>query len=270
MTFPIRGILKLAGNLLRRSWLPLVLVTLVHLLPKLVTQLLQGLVLGEPWRDAFITSNGFGPAAWALIAVSWFLHGFHMSAVTEIALRTAATKPIKPGALILSASVNAIPILLLHTLLEIVIAIGAVFLVVPGLFLGAAFSLVVPVYVCEGKKMVEAWSQSFRLTSGRRLPIGALWFSIILAVGLLTGSLLSVGISLEAVVHQFIPTLSLPPLPSPAPLSPFFTSPLGMMLSILASQAYVVVLMVLNVAIYLGLRFHKGDSANTQIAAIFE
>ncbi len=270
MAFPIKGILKLTGDLLRRSWLPLMLVTFLHLLPEWLTKFGQGLFMSPALRDAFVSPRGFGPVAWALIAVSWFLHGFHMSAVTEIALRTAAAKPTKLSRLMLSATVYAVPVLILQALLKLIIVAGSLFLIVPGLFLGAAFSVVVPAYICEGKSLPEAFRQSFKLTQGRRLPIGALWFSIILVMDLLTGSLLSAATSLEYAVHQILPALSLPPLPLPEPPSPFFVSPLGKVLTTLAWQVYIVALMVLNVGIYLALRFHKTDSTDNQIAALFE
>ncbi len=270
MTFPIKGILKLTGDLLRRSWLPLVLVTLVSILPTLAFRYGNEALFHSPWRDVFISPSGFGPTAWAFIAISWFARGFHMGAVTEIALRTAASKPIRPRRLLLSATVNALPILLLQALLGFIITVGSLLLVVPGLFLGAAFSVVAPTYICEGENIFEAFRRSFKLTSPWRLSIGALWFAIILVEGLLTGALLSAAISMESDIHQILPTFSLPPLPSPAPISPFFMSPLGMVLTTIASQVYAVALMVLNVAIYLGLRFHKTASADNVLAAIFE
>jgi hypothetical protein len=272
MTFPFRGIIKLTGSLLRRSWLPLALVTVcLYLLPAWGNKALQTLAFHSYWRGLFISaSGGFGPAAWAFIVIFWLLRGLHMSAVTEIALRTAASKPIRPGRLILNAAITAVPILILQFLLEIVVVVGSFLLVVPGLFFGAAFSVVVPAYICEGKSLPEAFRQSFKLTRSRRFPIGALWFSIILVVDLLTGNLLAGAISMESVIHHILPAFSLPVLPMPAALSPFFASPLGVMLTTLASQVYTVALMVLNVAIYLGLRFHKTESADNQIAALFE
>lgn len=273
MTFPFRGIIKLTGSLLQRGWLPLGLVTLcLYLLPAWGNKALQTLAFHSDWRELFISRSGaLGPAAWAFIVIFWLLRGLHMSAVTEIALRTAAAKPIRPGRLILNAAVRAVPVLLLQFLLELVIILGGLLLVVPGLFLGAAFSVVVPAYICEGKSWPDAFRQSFKLTQNRRLPVGALWFSIILVAGLLSGSLLSAAHSMEFGVHQLLPTLSLPPLPTPAPLYPlFFASPLGVVVTTIANQVYTVVLMVLNVAIYLGLRFHTSDSADNRIAALFE
>ncbi len=271
MAFPIRGILKLTGDLLRRAWLPLLLVTLVYLLPSKAIWLAQKLAFNSNWRGAFVTHQGtFGPAAFAFIAITWFLRGFHMSAVTEVAVRTAASKPIRPGRLILTAAITALPILLLQTLLGLAIMVGSLFLVVPGLFLGVAFSVVVPAYICEGKSLPEAFRQSFKLTQGRRLPIGALWSSIILVGGLLNGSLLTAAAAAESIIRRTLPMVPLPSLPLPPPVSPVFTSPLGMVLTTLASQGYVVVLMVLNVGIYLALRFYKTDPAENQIAALFE
>ena len=271
MTFPFRGIIKLTWDLLRRGWLSLGLVTLcLYLLPCWGMRSLQTLALHSDWRGLFASESGtFGPAAWVFIVISWLLSGFHMSAVTEIALRTAASKPIRSNRLILRAAITAAPVLLRQCLLELAIVLGSLCLVVPGLFIGAALSVVVPTYICEGKSLPDAFRQSFKLTQGRRLPIGALWFSIMLVADLLSGSLLSVAVSLESIVHQVMPTFSLPPLPAPAPLAPFFTSPLGMAVTMTVDKVYTVVLMVLNVAIYLGLRFHKAGSDN-QIAALFE
>ncbi len=270
MTFPIRGILTLTRRLMGGGWLPLVLVTLLYLLPVWAVQYGQSFVMHSALRDVFFSAQGLGPAAWIFIAISWFLRGFHMSAVTEIALRTAASKPIRPGRLLLTATVNALPVLLLQTLLELIVAVGGVLLVVPGLFLGAAFSVVVPTYICEGKNIFEALRQSFKLTQHRQLPIAALWLAIFVVYGLATGSLYAVGTTMEAAVHWILPSLSLPFIPRPDPSSPFFSSPLGLLLGSVGRQVACVSLMVLNVSIYLGLRFHKTDSADNEVAAIFE
>ena len=271
MTFPIRGILKLTATLLRRSWLPLTLVTLcLYLVPAWGIKFVQTLAFHSSWRGAFISDHGFGPAAWTLIVISWLLHGFHMSAVTEIALRAAASKPIRPRQLLLNAAVNAVPVLVTQFLLEVILVTGGILLVVPGLYLGAAFSVVVPTYVCEGKNIPQAFRQSFKLTKHRHLPIAGIWLVIFLIYGWASGSLLSIASLIEANVQRLFPALSLPLLSLPEPMWPFFSTPVGMALSTLVHQGIYVTLMVLNVAIYLGLRFHKTDSADNEVAAIFE
>lgn len=268
MTFPFRSILKLAGDLLRRSWLLLMLVTLISLLPVWVHQYGQEFIMHAAWRDLFFSPRGFGPIAWALIGLSWFSRGFHMSAVTEIALRTAASKPVKLRQLLIKATVNTLPVLGFQLLLELITIVGGIFLVVPGAFLGAAFSILVPVYVCEGKSIPEAFRRSFNLTRHRRFPIACVWFAIFLIYSLATGSFISDVSMMEAAIHRLFPTLQLPPMPEP--FLPAFSSPAGQLFYTLVNQGLHVALMVLNVSIYLGLRFQKNEPADNHIAALFE
>ena len=55
----------------------------------------------------------------------------------------------------------------------------------------------------------------------------------------------------------------------PNPCGSLSLPSVGVVLS-LAQQGVYVALMVLNVGIYLGLRFHKTESADNELAAIFE
>jgi len=265
MTFPIRGILKLTADLLRRSWMQLTLVTLVCLIPVGINLLGSSFIPPGGLGPLFFSGRGFGPIAWALIAFSWFLHGFHLSAVTEIALRTAASKPIRARRLLVHAVGRAIPILVAQWLVKLIIFAGGLLLVVPGLFLGAAFSVTVPAYVCEGKSLPDAFRRSFDMTRNQRLPIAVLWTIILLTYGIVSGTMFQEADLIEGALHGLFPALPLPPLPQLAPLVR-----LGRALGPPFYDAILVAFMVLNVGIYLGLRFGATKSSDNDLAEIFE
>lgn len=264
MTFPIKGIFQLTGKLLRQGVVPLALVTvLLYYLPQ--QALHYGLLsLGRTELGALIVSAPMFSGS-VLLAINQLLSAFHVAAVSEIALRAAAGKPLRARRLLINALVNAIPVLAIQLALQITILVGVAFLVVPGVFLGVALSVVVPAYVCEGKGVIEAFRRSFQLTDGRRWPIFAIWLAIKLAcLVVIPNAFLSQVFTLFRLVHWLAPTLSLPDLPQGLQYGPFVGSLIGFG-QILITMA----LVVLNTAIYLTLRFHKPDPGAKTIAEIF-
>jgi len=268
MAFPVKGIFKLTGKLLRQGAIPLMLVTVgLYFLPVFGLRYGSAFLIRIAWGSFLMADDGgLGILGLTTVAINWILNAFHMSAVTEIALRTAAEKPVRPGPLIITALVNAFPVLIMQVALELITGVGAWLLLIPGLFLGAALSIVVPTYVCEGKGIVEAFRRAFRLTQDRRWPIAATWLAIGVPLYIFGGHfLLSEITTWLTLPHQWVPAIPMPPLP----VRPYIDG-LSLFAIQIGRMAINTVLIVLNVAIYLTLRFSKTDQGDNRVAEIFE
>jgi len=269
MTFPIKAVFRLTGKLLRQGALPLVLVTvLLYFVPVMAAHFGALFLVGTEWVSFLVPVPGrLGPLALALYTINWFLNAFHMAAVNEIIMRTAAEKPVRPGRLIINALVNTFPVLIIQVALELITGVGAWLLLIPGLFLGAAFSVVVPAYVCEGKGVIEAFRRSFQLTSGRRLPIAIFWLVIGLAIyASVSDFVLPEVTNWLLTPHRWVPAIPGPPYLPPVPR---FEEPVRS-LARLGRMAFTTALIVLNATIYLTLRFSKADQGDDRIADVFE
>ncbi len=266
MTFPIKAVFRLTGKLLRQSAIPLALVTvLLGYLPHTAVHYgLQSLMYTR--LGAVIVSAPF-VAGNVLLVINQFISAFYLCAVSEIALRTAAGKPLRPGKMLIDALVNAVPVMVIQFALQTATLLGVLLLVIPGVFVGVALSVVVPTYVCEGKSIVDSFRRAFRLTKGRRWGIFGIWLSIrLISFVVFPNTLLSPVNSAFAVVRHVAPTFSLPDVPAGIAYAPATATALGFVITLITTLT-----IVLNTAIYLTLRFHSPDQGkNTRIAEVFE
>jgi len=266
MTFPIKAVFRLTGKLLRQGAVPLALVTvLLYYLPQLGLRYglysLAGTGLGAIIVSAPMISG------WVLLAINQFISAFHLAATSEIGLRTAANKPLRPGRLMINALVNAVPLMVIQFALQTATLLGVLLLVIPGMFIGVALSVVAPTYVCEGKGIIESFRRAFELTKGSRWGIFGIWLSVrLISFIAFPNTILSPMNSAFAVVRRLAPTFSLPDLPHGIEYGPGTTTALGFVITLITT-----VTIVLNTAIYLTLRFHSPDQGkNRRIADVFE
>ena len=118
------------------------------------------------------------------------------------------------------------------------ILLGLLFLIVPGVILGMAFSLVVPVAVIEGRGAFDIMGRSYNLTKGRRGTIflaTLAWMVIMFVIALFSG--LAIG-----VIGQILG-------------SEAFTSIGGIIMTEFISASST----VLSLVMYLGIAHHRGD-----------
>ena len=266
MTFPIKAVFMLTGKLLRQGAVPLTLVTvLLYYLPrKALHPDFMWMMHTELGR--LILSHTV-IAGYVLLVLNQFISAFHLAAISEIALRTAAGKPLRWNRLLLNALVNAVPVFAMQFALQIATVLGVLLLVVPGVFVGVALSVVVPTYVCEGKGIIESFGRAFRLTEGRRWGIFAIWLVVrLMSFAVFPNSFLPQVSGLFGVIHWLAPAFPLPELPPGTDYGPTAAIAFDFLLTLITA-----ILIVLNTAIYLTLRFHKAKkSGDDHVAEIFE
>ncbi|WP_443751252.1 hypothetical protein [Asticcacaulis solisilvae] len=266
MTFPIRAVFGLTGKLLRKGAVPLALVTvlLCYLPQQALHYGIASLAYTEVGR---IILSAPVITGWVLLAVNQFILAFHLAAISEIALRIAAGKSLRPSKLLINALVNAIPLMVTQFALQTATLVGVLLLVIPGVFVGVALSVVVPTYVCEGKGIIESFRRAFQLTKGRRWGIFGIWLSIrIISFVAFPNTILSPVNAVFALARRLAPTLPLPDLPLGIQYGPATTTALGFIITLITTLT-----IVLNTAVYLTLRFHSPDQGNnTRVADVFE
>jgi len=262
MTFPIKAVFRLTGKLLLQGAVPLALVTvLLGYLPR--QALHYGLFsLRYTPLAAFIVAVPLIMGN-VLLAVNQLISASYVAAVSEIVLRTAAGKPLRPGRLLINALVNAFPTMVIQFALQIAALLGVLLLVVPGVFIGVALSVVVPTYICEGKGIIESFRRAFELTKGRRWGIFGTWLTVrLISFIVFPNTVLSPINAGFAVMRRLVPTLPLPYLPPGIEYGPATATVLGFIAILITTLT-----IVLNTAIYLTLRVHTTDKGSDNRAA---
>ena len=251
MAFSIKGAARRTQAILKRGWLAITLVTCVTVaLPTL------GLYYGRAYlfdhdMDYLIVYGWFRGLMLATGPVTWLLHAFHMAAVTEIGLRGEAAKPIKAGQIALNGASNTIMVFVINNLLLLGAIAGAILLLVPGLVFAAAFSVAIPAYVCERQGPIVAFERSLALTKGHRVKIMATWLVIYAMVYTVSACIVWPDFSWIGVLFQHVfPNMTLDIFSPPPPVSP----PVQL-LYMVVRPVLTTLMMVMNVAIYLSLRF---------------
>jgi hypothetical protein len=136
------------------------------------------------------------PIAYAIaVMAALLLAGLFLAqaAIVPLVLELGSGKPAGPSHCWAVAGSRIGALLFTGLMAAFLVALGAVFFVVPGLILAAGFSLAAPIVVVEGLFGREALERSWRLLRGHRSE-ALLWWLLILAF-----SVLASGVS--AVVH---------------------------------------------------------------------
>lgn len=103
-------------------------------------------------------------------------------AIFQLAMQDLHGQSASTEAMFKTARAKFWPLLGLGILLGLGVAAGAVFLIVPGVILGLAWSVAMPALVLEDRGVFAAFGRSAALTRGRRWSI----FLLLLLVGLVT------------------------------------------------------------------------------------
>jgi uncharacterized membrane protein len=93
-------------------------------------------------------------------------------------------------------------------LFSVVVLVGFILLIVPGIILGIMFGFAAYIVADKGLKPIEAFKESARLTEGNRwnlfrLGLALLGINILGALALLVGLFVSLPISVLAMVHAY-------------------------------------------------------------------
>jgi hypothetical protein len=100
----------------------------------------------------------------------------HMAALTHGAIQSIGERPVRLGELVAVGVRRALPVIAAALLVYVLVVLGFVLLVVPGVFFACALVVTVPAVVVERTGPLGGMRRSFRLTRGRRLAIFAAFF----------------------------------------------------------------------------------------------
>lgn len=117
-----------------------------------------------------------------------------LSMITEVAILRAIGKPADIGGIFGHALRNILPLLAISILTGLMIMLGFLFLIIPGIFLALATCVAVPSYVGEpGRGIFGSISRSFELTKGRRWWLLLIFIILFVAAMMISGTLSSLA-----------------------------------------------------------------------------
>jgi hypothetical protein len=113
-----------------------------------------------------------------------------LSAITEVAILRSVNKPVNYGALAGHALMNAIPLLIVLIFVGLLVGLGFIMLVVPGVIWALCTCVSVPAYVGESKLGIfGAIGRSFQLTRDHRWSLLLLFIVIYVGLMVVSGGL---------------------------------------------------------------------------------
>lgn len=254
--FGVGRVIARTFSVWRRHLLAFSLLTLVADLPIFLVPLLGGGPVAGVTAPA---PNPFDPAAaaaapaptqafWLAYAVTMLLFVVEAGAITHGVIQHLAGKPVSLRAMIATGFRRFLPLLAVGLLCYVMVAVGLVLLVVPGVFLATALTAAIPAVVVERPGVFGAIRRSFALTKGKRLAI----FTAALV-------LFVVMVGVTAFSSLLIPVLT-------ASFAPM----LGTLFGLATNVVFGTLLWVAPGVVYHDLRVAKEGVATAQLAAIFE
>jgi hypothetical protein len=146
----------------------LFLLGIAHLLP-LVLKLYLGTAATQ--MTAVLAAGGIG-------LLTFILSTFAQAIVIYAAFQDLRGQPVNAAESLRQGLGRVLPVIVTSVITGLVVVIGCVIFLAPGLIALAAFAVVVPACVVERLGPIESMSRSGELTSGHRWPIlgvGAAW-----------------------------------------------------------------------------------------------
>jgi hypothetical protein len=189
-----------------------------------------------------------GAGFWLAYLAMMLLFLVEIGAITHGVIHHLAGKRVSLGAMIAAGLRRAIPLLLVGIICYVIVLLGMMLVLVPGVIFGCALVAAIPAVVVERPGVFGAIKRSFALTKGKRLAI----FAIMLVL-----FVVAMGV---AVIGSFL----LPQLT--APISPM----LGTVLGLVVNAVFGTLLWVAPGVVYHDLRVAKEGVATAQLAAVFE
>lgn len=191
---------------------------------------------------------GFPPGFLIAYLVTMLLFVVEAGAMTHGVIHHLAGKRVSLSAMIAVGLRRALPLLVVGLICYLMLLLGILLLVVPGLYLACALAAAIPAVVVERPGIFGAIKRSFALTKGKRFAI----FVVFLVLFLVASGV--------AVFGSFVlPTLT-------ASLSPT----LGTVLGLLVNVVFGTLLWVAPGVVYHDLRVSKEGVATAQLVAVFE
>jgi hypothetical protein len=191
----------------RKNFLLIVILVVVTTLPETLLQ--YGLIkmLSYTPSDAFVYAISGSVLIWLLMLASSAL----LSCALVYAVMGLQTAGASSAGESLRRGLKALPkVFLIDLMFSVVVVVGYVLLIVPGVILSLMFALVVPVAIAEGRGPVDSFKRSMELTSGYKGLIFLTYFLWTLAtavIGLIVSSSFSYGGPQDALLVMLINAL---------------------------------------------------------------
>ncbi len=211
---------------------------------------IQGLTAPNPNPlDRTVGAQPVLPAGfwWAYLG-TMLLFLVEVGAITHGVINHLAGKRVSLGAMVGAGLRRAVPLLVVGVLSYLIVVLGMVLLLVPGIIFACALAVAIPAVVVERPGVFGAIKRSFALTKKKRLAILAIFFLlflIVFAVNLFAGFVL--------------PALT-------AAVSPMIGTVLGFVVNAVFGSFF----WVAPAVVYHDLRVAKEGVATAQLAAVFE
>ncbi len=172
-------------------------------LPSLISLALIGLLFGEGYLTGAIGPEQSGVSTLLVTIISLAAYGVTAALLVQMAYDAKLGHGVQPARYVRPALNCALPIVILTIVVTVMMGIGLVALVVPGLWIYAVFSVFIPAVVID-RAGFNALGRSIWLTREYRWPIVGLTLVIwIIAMALNLGGLFLA----DLVSGGFIPSL---------------------------------------------------------------
>lgn len=201
----------------------------------------------NPFEAAAAQPPQVSAGFWLAYGVTMLLFLVEVGAITHGVINHLAGKKVSLGAMVAAGMRRALPLLLVGLLCYVLVVLGTVLLVIPGIWVACALAVAIPAVVVERPGVFGAIKRSFAITKGKRFAVFVVYlvlFAVMIAV-------VSVGTVLPMMTASFSPLL-------------------GFVLGQLVNAVFGTLLWVAPSVVYHDLRVAKEGVATAQLAAVFE
>ncbi len=203
----------------------------------------------NPFDPATMPAQAVVPQGfWLAYSVTMLLVLVEAGAITHGVIHHLAGKRVSLGAMLSAGLRRALPLLLVGLLSYVIVLLGMILLLVPGVIFACALAAALPAVVVERPGIFGAIKRSFALTKGKRLAIFAIFLVLFVVI-----------IAITAVGSFLLPQLT-------ASFSPM----LGLLLGLVVNAVFGTLFWVAPGVVYHDLRVAKEGVATAQLAAVFE
>jgi hypothetical protein len=190
-SFSVGQVLKRSFSTFFANFIPFFVLALILYLPSLILSYgsLDDLQSG-------IATPQYSAADFVAIALSVVLSYILIGALVYGTVQHLTGRKAGLGDIIGRGLSRVIPVIVIAILLSIVVSIGFVLLIVPGIFLVVVYSVVIPAAVVERPGIIGSFNRSWDLTKGYRWPVLGLLlilFVILLVFSIVVGGAAGIG-----------------------------------------------------------------------------
>jgi hypothetical protein len=195
--FSVGGVIKRSFGTYRANFVPFTVLALILYLPTLLLTSAQvNSVAGVSWHVS-VGTGADTPAEAVILLLSMVLTYVLVGALVFGTVQHLNGR--KPGLaeIIRLGLTRIVPVVVIAVLFSIACGIGAMLLVLPGIFLLVVWSVAIPAAVVERPGVFGAFSRSWRLTKGYRWPVLGI---LLILMAILIGFQLMIGILIGVAV----------------------------------------------------------------------